>query len=114
MNNQILAKSLIAAAAISAHRVVMFHTDEESVVAATAVTHKSIGVTDTLDVVADEPVDVITHGIALVTYGGAVTAGDRLTAGTDGKAVAVSAGTDVVIGVAMVSGVDGDIGSVKL
>ncbi len=114
MSNLLLAKSLIAASAILKYRIVRFHTDEESVVPATDVAHLSIGVTDDLDVTTGEPVDVNTIGIAKVTYGAAVTAGQRLTAGADGKAVPVTAATDVVVGKAWVSGVADDVGAVKL
>lgn len=113
MNNPLLTKSLLSAGAILAHRIVKFD-GSGSVVASTAVADKGIGITDDLDVVSGEPVDVIVVGIAPVTYGGAVTEGDFLTSGTDGKAVAVTASTDVVIGQAMVTGVDGDTGSIKL
>lgn len=112
--NPTLTKAFVTAAPIEAHRCVKFHTDEESIVPATAVADLSIGVTDTLSSTTGDTVDVHMVGIAAVTYGGAVTAGQRLTAGAEGKAVAVTAATDVVVGVALVSGVDSDIGKVKL
>lgn len=112
MNNPLSTKSLVAAAAILAFRIVKFSGDE--VTPSTGVADKGIGVTDDVSVDAGESVDVHLVGPVRVTYGGAVTAGNFLTSGADGKAVEVSAGTDVVIGQAMVSGVLNDVGSIKL
>lgn len=114
MSNPLMTKAHNAAGPIAKHSVVKFHTDEESVVVATAVADKSFGVTDNVDVVSGESVDVHTHGIVDVVYGDVVTAGDRLTANASGQAVAVSGASDEVVGVAMVSGVAGDIGKVKI
>ena len=62
---------------------------------------------------AGQPAAVMTLGIALAMYGGAVTAGDNLTTDANGKLVTAT-GTNPVIGVAMESGVDGEVHSVLL
>lgn len=117
MRNEGLAKTLIAGAAIAAHRIVTFDSDPDTVVQASAATDSLIGVSDLGADAASERVDVIVDGIALVEYGDTVNAGDLLTTDSDGKAVAAepaSGATARVIGVAMVGGVSGDIGSVRI
>lgn len=116
MRNEGLAKTLIAGAAIAAHRIVKFGTSDTAALQAAAATDASIGVSD-LGAASGDPVDVILDGIALVDYGGNVTRGDLLTADSDGKAVTAAPAATAsarVIGTAMVSGVAGDIGSVAI
>jgi hypothetical protein len=58
----------------------------------------------------------VTYGIAgksKVQYGGTVTAGDKLASDANGKAVTATTGQSVV-GIALVSGVSGDIGSMAV
>lgn len=118
MRNEGLQKTLIAGAAIAKNRIVKFDAAANTVIQAAAVADKAIGVSDNLgaDAAADT-LDVIIDGIALVTYGGTVTQGDLLTSDSTGRAVTAAPATGVnnrVIGVAMDSGVVGDIGSVRI
>lgn len=116
MRNEGLAKTLIAGAAVAARRIVKFGAGDTAVLQAAAATDLSIGVAD-LGASSGEYCDVIIDGIAQVEYGGNVTRGDKLTADADGKAVtaAPAAGVNAqIIGIAMLSGVSGDIGSVRI
>ncbi len=117
MRNEGMSKTLIAGAAIAAHVIVKFDAAANTVIQAAAATDKSFGVSDLGADSAGETLDVIVDGIALVVYGGNVAAGDLLTADATGKAVTAAPAATAsarVIGVAMVSGVSGDIGSVLI
>lgn len=117
MRNEGLVKTLVAGAAIAAHRIVKFNgTTAHSVIQAAAATDHSIGVSD-LGADSGDRVDVIMDGIAHVEYGGDVTQGAWLTADSNGKAVAAAPAAEATaqcIGRAMVGGVSGDIGSVRI
>lgn len=116
MRNEGLAKTLIAGAAVAARRIVKFGSGDTAVVQSSAAADLHIGVSD-LGADSGDYCDVIIDGIALVEYGGNVTRGQLLTADADGKAVAAAPAATAsarVIGVAMVSGVSGDIGSVRI
>lgn len=116
MRNDGLSKTLIAGAAVAPRRIVKFGASDSAAVQAAASTDLSIGVSD-LGADSGEPFDVIVDGIGLVEYGGNVTRGQKLTADADGKAVAAAPAAGVnaqIIGIAMVSGVAGDIGSVRI
>ncbi|MGD9599926.1 MAG: capsid cement protein [Steroidobacteraceae bacterium] len=116
MRNEGLSKTLIAGAAVAARRIVKFGASDTAVLQAAAATDLSIGVAD-LGAASGEYCDVIVDGIALVEYGGNVTRGAKLTSDADGKAIAAApaAGANAqVIGIAMLSGVAGDIGSVRI
>lgn len=116
MRNEGLAKTLIAGAAVAARRIVKFGTSDTAVVQSAAAGDANIGVAD-LGAASGEYCDVIIDGIALVEYGGNVTRGALLMSDANGRAItaAGAAGTNVrTIGVAMVSGVSGDIGSVRI
>lgn len=116
MRNQGLTKTLIAGATIAAYRICKFGSSDTAVLQAAAATDLSIGVSD-LGGASAEPTDVIIDGIALVEYGGDVTRGQWLTSDADGKAVAAApaaTATAQCIGRAMLSGVSGDIGSVRI
>ncbi len=116
MRNEGFAKTLIAGAAVAARRIVKFGSSDTAVLQAAAATDLSIGVSD-LGAASGEYCDVIMDGIALVEYGGNVTRGQLLTADSDGKAVAAEPAATAsarIIGIAMLSGVSGDIGSVLI
>lgn len=116
MRNEGLAKTLVAGAAVAARRIVKFGSSDTAVVQAAAATDLIIGVSD-LGADSGEYCDVIVDGIALVEYGGNVTRGQFLTSDANGKAVAAApaaTATNRIIGVAMKSGVSGDIGSVLI
>lgn len=116
MRNEGFSKTLIAGAAVGKNRIVKFDSTDTTAIQAAAAADKSIGVSD-LGADAGDAFDVIMDGIALVEYGGNVTRGDLLTADASGRAItaAPAAGTNArIVGVAMLSGVLGDIGSVHI
>lgn len=120
MNNPVLTKNFLAGGTIAPFTIVKFGSDDNTVVAASAVADFQLGVVDIPaqgNASSGERVDVVVGGVAEVKYGGNVTRGALLT--TDGSGYAVtaapSAGTNNrIIGVAMQSGVSGDVGSVLL
>lgn len=114
MRNHDFVKGFIAGGAVAARRIVKLGSSDTAAVQASAATDSLIGVSD-LGAASGESVAVIMGGIAAVEYGGNVTRGALLTADTNGKAVAAAPAAGVnnrIIGVAMISGVSGDIGSV--
>lgn len=72
----------------------------------------AIGVIQTPGII-DEPCNVMTTGVSFIKLGGNVAAGSKLSVGTDGTAVEATAATEV-IGVCVVGGVAGEIGSILL
>jgi hypothetical protein len=117
MSNANLIKNFKAEAAIAAFTIVKHGTADGQVVPAAAVSDKLLGVTSDIAAAINERSDVILSGLADVLYGAAVTRGDLLTSDASGRAVtaAPAAGTNNrIIGVAMVSGVLGDIGQVDI
>lgn len=109
-----LAKAFKAEAAISRRRIVKFGSTDDLVVQAAAAADAVFGVaTHDLDSAVGETCDVIVAGVAEVDFGANITRGQLLMADANGRAVAAAAaaGTNVrTIGVAMVSGVSGDVG----
>jgi hypothetical protein len=106
-----------AGGAIPKHRIVKIGTADMAALAAAAATDLIIGVSTDVDADSGDRVDVVTSGVATVEYGGNVTRGTLVTADADGKAVAAapSAGANNrVVGIALLSGVDGDYGSVLI
>lgn len=117
MSNANLVKNFKAEAAVAAFTIVKHGTVDGQVVPAAAATDKLLGVSSDIAAAINERSDVILSGIADVVYGGNVTRGDLLTADASGHAVtaAPAAGANNrLIGVAMVSGVLGDIGQVDI
>lgn len=106
--------SFIAGAAIAARRIVVFGSDDNTVVTASAATGSLIGVSDLGADAAGDRLDVILDDIAEVEYGGTVTRGDHITSDANGKAITATVAGSRVIGFAMVSGVAGDIGSINI
>jgi len=110
--------SLIAGATISRYRILKYSA-QSTVIQAAAASDSLLGVSGAGDgadpsmVVSGARVDVILSGQAFVEYGGNVTRGAVLTADSIGRAVAASSGNRV-IGIALESGVSGDVGSVDL
>jgi|GEM_PF-2545458 len=99
--------------AVAGNRIVKPSTAAGTIAQASAATDLLTGVSDA-DGAADEADCVVVEtGIAPVEYGGTVTKGNFLTADANGKAITAST-AERVIGTAMVSGVDGDVGSVKI
>jgi len=114
MNDLLMAKSFIAETAVTKHRIVKFGSTDDYAVHSAAATDKLIGVSDNIDVAAGERVDVHLVGPVEIEYGGVVTRGDLLTSDANGKAIATTTTNNRVVGIAMVSGVLGDIGSVNI
>jgi hypothetical protein len=117
MSNPNMIRNFKAEAAIAAFTIVKHGTADGQVVPAAAVSDKLLGVSTDVAPAITERCDVILGGIADVLYGGTVARGDILTSDASGRAVtaAPAAGTNNrVIGVAMVSGVVGDIGQVDI
>lgn len=118
MRNQGLTKNYVAGAVIAAYRIVKFGANDAEVLQAAAATDLLVGVTDrAYPEAAGERVEITRTGIAEVEYGGAVTRGQKLTSDATGRAIAAApaAGANVqVIGIAEVSGVLGDIGSMLI
>lgn len=103
-----------AGGAIPANRFVKFGSGDRKAVVAAAAADAVFGVSD-LAAATDERLDVGVAGVLPVTYGGTVARGDLLVSDSTGRAVtaAPAAGANVrIAGVAMVSGVVGDVGSV--
>lgn len=134
MNKPLLTKSFYAGAAISKHRIVKFGADDDHVIQGAAATDSLIGVSVELDAAADERVDIVLAGAATVEYGAAVTRGDRLTTDANGQAIPANRHThtentegaytqnattgpasgEQIIGVALVDGAAGDLGSMLI
>lgn len=111
-----LAKGFRAAATIAAKRLVKFDTTDTTIVQSAAVGDFHIGVSD-LGGAAGQEVDAFMSGVAIVEFGGPVTRGALLTSDSVGRAVVAAPAAGVnnrIIGVAMVSGVLGDLGSVLI
>ena len=105
-----------AGGAITGNRFVKFGSGDRLIVQAAAATDAILGVSD-LTSAQDENVDVCLTGIFPVTYGGNVTRGDLLTSDSSGRAIVAAPAAGVnhrIAGIAMVSGVSGDLGSVRL
>ena len=120
LRNNGLMKVFFAGAAISPARLVKFDTDDRTVIQGAAAADAVFGVSDSTPISAaasGERVDVAIGGIVPVTYGGTVTRGQLLMSDSTGRAITATAaaGTNVrTAGVAMVSGVVGDLGDISL
>jgi hypothetical protein len=118
MANPKLTKAFVAEAAVLPFRIVKIGATDGSVLQSTAVSEVLLGVADEIgQATIAGRVDVIMEGIADVTYGATVTRGARLTTDATGRAVAAAPGTGTnngIIGIALVSGVVGDVGSVQI
>jgi hypothetical protein len=116
--NVILEKNMVAEAAVLANRIVKFGTADGQVVQAAAAADLLIGVASRdFDAAIGERIDVMTHGIAAVKLGGAVTRGQPVTSDANGKGIAAApaAGANArVVGIAMASGVLDDVIDVLL
>jgi hypothetical protein len=112
-----ITKNFTAEAAVTKRRIVKLGASDTAVLLGAASTDLLIGVSTEVDAVLGETCDVRLDGIAEVEFGGAITRGSYVTSDATGRAVAAAPGAGVnasVIGMAMVSGVAGDIGSVLL
>lgn len=112
-----LEKSVKSTAAVAAFTIAKFGADDDTLSSATASTEVLVGVFQHATTAAGQEVRVMLDGISRVKLGGTVTRGGLLTSDASGQAVAIGAvaGTNYgVIGLAMASGVSGDIIPVKL
>ncbi len=115
MRNEGLIKSFTPGAAVAAYRIVKHDTSDSVVIQGASATNKLIGVANHVGAEAtDDTVDIVMSGIAEVEYGGTVARGDLLTSNATGQATATTTANNRTIGVAMNSGVSGDIGSVNI
>jgi hypothetical protein len=115
MSNPTLTKNYDAGAAVPIYSLVKFGANDYTVIPATAVSDRIIGVADILGAeAAGERLDVNRAGIVPVVYGGTVTRGDKLTSNATGQAITSTADTDKIIGFAEISGVLNDIGAVLI
>lgn len=108
MSNPLMTKAFVAAAAITAWRIVKFDATDDTVTTAAAASDLSIGVLENVSPVTGERCDVVVAGIAEVTLGGTVARGAKVTADAQGRAVTAAAGNQA-IGVVLASGVVGDL-----
>jgi hypothetical protein len=118
MNNPGLTKNFKIDALVPPYRIVTFGVDAFHVVLPALATDPLIGVTDAVvpvaPLVASSAVDVVMDKITQVEFGGVVTAGDLLTADATGRAIKAlpAVGANMrIIGMAVESGVLGDIGA---
>lgn len=108
-----LVKNYVAETAVGKYLIVKFGAADGAVEVADDATDLLIGVSTDIDTDINGRCDVARDGIAPVIYGGTVTRGTKLTTNAAAKAVAATDG-DSVIGIAEVSGVANDIGSVLI
>lgn len=114
MNKPKLTVAMFAAIAIASRRIVTFKSGDDSQVnQATTNTQAIWGVSSDLDVTIGQPIDIVCSGSASVEYGDTITAGQLLTADSQGRAIPATTGSRT-IGVAMENGVVQDIGSVLI
>lgn len=103
-----------AEAAIAPYRLVVIGAADGGAKQAADDDAAIIGVSSRVAAAKGGTVEVHRSGIVEVEYGGAVTRGKVLTANADGKAIATTTDGAHCIGIAEVSGVAGDIGSVLI
>lgn len=104
------------AAAVVKWRIAKRDTADDLVIHGAAVGDSLLGVIQH-NAAIGEQVRLRLAGISDVELGGTVTQGDQLTSDANGKAVKAAPAAGVnnrVIGIAMISGVVGDIGSVLI
>ncbi len=111
-------KSMTAAAALAPRRIVKFAAGAGQVQQGAASTDLLLGVSGPRGAdAAGNPIDVCLDEIRDVEFGGTVTQGAFVTSDANGKAVAAAPGADdnaSTIGIAMVSAVAGDTGSIHV
>lgn len=111
MRATVLKLNYTCGVSINPYRAVEFDSADNVVKQANAGTDKVIGVGPEFKVDPGEPCDVMHIGAAEIEYGGTVARGDLLAADANGRAVATTTANNRTIGVALTSGIVGDIGS---
>lgn len=113
MHSPIFTKSYRSGAAVRARRIVQMGAADATVIEATAATQVQLGVSDRVGSNSvDQEIDVHHAGTADLVLGGTVARGARVTSDANGAGVAASPGAGVnanYVGVALISGVAGDI-----
>lgn len=107
-----LEKSVKCTAAVAAFTLAKFGADDDTLSTGAAATDNVVGVFQHATTAANQEVRVMLSGISRVKLGGTVTRGDLIGSDASGQGVTVapSAGTNNrVVGIAMASGVSGDI-----
>lgn len=105
-------KGFATGAAVEANRIVKIGAADGTVIKGAAATDALLGVSDVVDTPSGGICDVIMGGVAEVKLGGTVARGARVTSDASGQGVAASpsAGTNNgVVGIALSSGVSGDL-----
>jgi hypothetical protein len=105
-------KTFDALAAVAAYTIAKFTTTDFAVQAAAASSDPLAGVSSEIAAASGERVDVILGGVAYVTSGGTIAAGDPITSDASGHAIkaAPAAGVNAnCIGHARQSAVSGDV-----
>jgi hypothetical protein len=113
-NNVLFGKCYDAAGPINANSIVKVGTADYAVLQADGPTTaaKIIGVTTEIASSTGERIDVVLQGIVDLKLGGTVARGDLITSDVNGNGVtaAPSAGTNNrIVGIAIISGVVGDL-----
>ena len=121
IRNQGLIKTYNAGGTVNHARFVKFDSDDRTVIQSAAAADFTIGVSDfspnATAAASGERVDVQLTDIATVTYGGTVTRGQLVISDSTGRAITATAAAGANVrtcGVALVSGVVGDLGAVLL
>lgn len=115
MTTGFLTKSLTATTAIPARTFVKYGAADGTGVPAVDGAAFIVGVSSDIDTTVGQRASVFMNGnIADIVYGGTVARGDRLTADATGRAITATGAGQRTGGVAEVSGVAGDIGSVVI
>ncbi|MBS0364910.1 MAG: DUF2190 family protein [Proteobacteria bacterium] len=109
MANPGLIKTYDAGAAIAPYTIVKLTTTDFQALAAAAATDPIIGVTTEVNAASGDRVDVVHNGIAYVTAGGAIAAGDALTSDANGHAITTVTANNRTVGFARQSAVAGDV-----
>ena len=102
-----------AGAAIGARKICQIAADGDAQ-QAVAATKGLVGVSGSRAVANEETVEIAIAGIAEVELGGTVEEGAFVTSNANGDAVATTTAGDGIVGICVVGGADGDIGSVLL
>jgi len=121
-HNPLLTLAYNAGGTVKPNRFVKFGSANRTIVQAAAATDAIFGVSDGvttgyLNASTGMTVDVHVTGPVRIVYGGTVTRGDLLVSDSDGRAITAAPAAGVnnrTGGVALVSGVVGDVGSVLI
>ena len=108
MHNELYVKTFTAPTAVPGYTIATLAAGANAVETANAVTDALVGVTTAIGTQDNARCDVVLEGIAEVLIGGAVTKGELLTTDASGHAVPAIA-TDHKLGIALATGVSGDI-----